>query len=81
MMKGTVHFRIANKDKQKFSKFSQGLRITGDLFGNEHVYWAKNHKHDLTKTGKIKHLVPGDDRREAANILIQESMLIAQLDA
>jgi hypothetical protein len=53
------------------SQFGAGLKVTGDLFGSEHIYWAKGHKHDSYQNGrKIKQLVPGDARREAANILI-----------
>lgn len=40
------------------------------LYGVESVFWAVDHKHDPSRKTAYKSMVPGDKRREQANILI-----------
>jgi hypothetical protein len=53
--------------------------VEAQLFGAEKVYWAINMEHKEGPNGQ-KRLVPGPNRREQANILIDFKQQLAQLN-
>lgn len=53
--------------------------MEAELFGSEKVYWALNMKQADGPSGQ-KRLVPGPNRREQANILIDFKQQLAQLN-
>lgn len=53
-----------------------GGLVEVQLFGQEKTWWATNHKHDPTRFGIYRNQVGGGDRREQANILIDQKIQI-----
>jgi hypothetical protein len=60
------------------AKYPDGIVLEAQLFGSENVYWAINLAHQDGGGGQ-KRLVPGPNRREQANILIDVKQQLAQI--
>jgi len=77
-LRGKIVIYIGNDGKKLAEQYPSGIVLEAQLFGCEKVYWAVNLKHQDGPAGR-KQIVPGGNRRERANILIDFKQQLAQL--
>jgi len=78
-MQGMVTVNISSKDKDQIAQFNSGAIVEINLDGVETSYWANGKKHDVARTTAIKNMVPGDDRRESINSVINLKTQLRQI--
>ena len=66
---GKIIVAVGKDGAKLIKEYPEGVVVEAQLFGSEKVYWALNMKHVEGAHGR-KNLVPGPNRREQANILI-----------
>ena len=75
-LKGKVVIEVGKDGAKLVQNNPDGLALEVQLFGAEKVYWAIQMQHGQA----LKNLVPGPNRREQANILIDFKQQLAQLN-
>ena len=78
-LKGKIIITVGKDGQELVKKYPAGIVLEAQLFGSEKVYWALNKSHMDGPNGQ-KRLVPGPNRREQANILIDFKQQLAQLN-
>jgi hypothetical protein len=76
VLSGRVDIYIGESDVEAFKLFNLGAMIELNLIGSEKTWWATNHKHDLQRVQTYRNQVNGQERREKANLLINEQKQI-----